>query len=145
MAKKILVINGPNLNLLGEREPEIYGKMSLTEINEKLKECAQKKGADLEFYQSNFEGEIVEKIQKARGKFDGIIINPAALSHTSFSILDALKAVDIPSIEVQLANIFSREEFRKNTVTAPGCIGIVSGFGWRSYLYGLFELFDRLS
>ncbi len=142
MAKKILVINGPNLNLLGEREPEIYGKMSLTEINEKLKEFAQQKGADLEFYQSNFEGEIVEKIQKARGNFDGIIINPAALSHTSFSILDALKAVDIPCIEVHLSNIFSREEFRKNTVTASGCIGIVSGFGWRSYLYGLFELLD---
>jgi 3-dehydroquinate dehydratase-2 len=145
MAKKILVINGPNLNLLGEREPEIYGKMSLTEINEKLKEFAQKKGADLEFYQSNFEGEIVEKIQKSRGNFDGIIINPAALSHTSFSILDALKAVDMPIIEVHLANIFSREEFRKKTVTASGCIGIVSGFGWRSYLYGLFELLDRLS
>ncbi len=145
MAKKILVINGPNLNLLGEREPEIYGKMSLTEINEKLKEFAQEKGADIEFYQSNFEGEIVEKIQKARGKFDGIIINPAALSHTSVSILDALKTVDIPIIEVHLANIFSREEFRKNTVTASGCMGIVSGFGWRSYLYGLFELLDRLS
>ena len=145
MAKKILVINGPNLNLLGEREPEIYGKMSLTEINKKLKEFAQKKGADIEFYQSNFEGEIVEKIQKTRGNFDGIIINPAALSHTSFSILDALKAVDIPIIEVHLSNIFSREEFRKNTVTASGCSGIVSGFGWRSYLYGLFELFDRLS
>ncbi len=145
MAKKILVINGPNLNLLGEREPEIYGKMSLTEINEKLKQFGQQKGADIEFYQSNFEGEIVGKIQKARGKFDGIIINPAALSHTSFSILDALKAVDIPSIEVHLSNIFSREEFRKNTVTASGCSGIVSGFGWRSYLYGLFELLDRLS
>ncbi len=145
MAKKILVINGPNLNLLGEREPEIYGKLSLTEINDKLKEFAQQKGADLEFYQSNFEGEIVEKIQKARGKFDGIIINPAALSHTSFSILDALKAVDAPRIEVHLSNIFSREEFRKNTVTASGCSGIISGFGWRSYLYGLSELLDRLS
>lgn len=145
MAKKILVINGPNLNLLGEREPEIYGKMSLTEINEKLKEFAKQKGAGIEFYQSNFEGEIIEKIQKARGNFDGIIINPAVLSHTSFSILDALKAVDIPSVEVHLSNIFSREEFRKNTITASACSGIISGFGWRSYLYGLFELLEKLS
>lgn len=145
MAKKILVINGPNLNLLGERKPEIYGRMSLPEIEEKLKGFAKKKGANIEFYQSNFEGEIIEKIQEARENFDGIIINPAALSHTSVAILDALKAIDIPSVEVHLSNIFSREEFRKKALTASACSGIISGFGWRSYLYALYELLDKLS
>lgn len=139
MSKKILILNGPNLNLLGEREPEIYGKMSLCKIEEKLLDFARQKGAKIEFFQSNFEGKIVEKIQQAKGNFDGIIINPAALSYTSYSILDALMFVNIPCIEVHLSNIFNREEFRKNTLTASVCSGIISGFGWRSYLYALME------
>ena len=140
MDKKILVINGPNLNLLGEREPEIYGKMRLDEIEEKIKNFAQQKGAEIEWYQSNSEGEIIAKIQQAKGNFNGIIINPAALSYTSYSILDALKAVRLPSIEVHLSNIFGREGFRKNTITASACLGIISGLGWKVYLYALLHL-----
>jgi 3-dehydroquinate dehydratase-2 len=140
MARKILVINGPNLNLLGRREPEIYGKMTLKEIEEKLKEIALKKGVETEWFQSNHEGEIIEKIHEAKGKFEGIIINPAALSYTSYSILDALKAVSLPSIEVHLSNIFSREDFRKNTITASACLGVISGFGWEVYVYALLHL-----
>jgi len=140
MAKKILVINGPNLNLLGEREPEIYGKMTLKEIEERIKDFAHNKDLGVEWFQSNHEGEIVEKIQQARGYFDGIIINPAALSYTSYSILDALKAVNLPCIEVHVSNIFSRQDYRKNSVTASACIGIISGFGWKGYLYAFMEL-----
>lgn len=140
MGKKILVINGPNLNLLGQREPEVYGKMSLKEIEKKIKKTALQKGAESEWFQSNHEGEIIEKIQEAKGQFDGIIINPAALSYTSYSILDALKAVNLPCIEVHLSNIFSREEFRKNTITASACMGIISGLGWKVYLYALLHL-----
>lgn len=144
MIKKILVINGPNLNLLGKREPEIYGKMSLNEIEEKLLNYARQNGAEIESFQSNFEGEIIEKIHQARENFSGIIINPAAFSYTSFPILDALKAVNIPCIEVHLSNIFGREDFRKNTITAAACRGIISGFGWRSYIYALIELINKL-
>jgi len=140
MAKKILVINGPNLNLLGEREPKIYGKMTLKEIEERIKDFAHNKDLEVDWFQSNHEGEIVEKIQQVRGCFDGIIINPAALSYTSYSILDALKAVNLPCIEVHISNIFSRQDFRKNSVTASACIGIISGFGWKGYLYALMEL-----
>ncbi len=144
MVKKIIVINGPNMNLLGEREPEIYGKMSLSEINKKLEDFARKKGVTIEFFQSNFEGEIVEKIQKLRGAFDGIILNPAGLSYTSYSILDVLKAVNIPCIEVHLSNIFGREDFRKNSITASACRGVISGLGWKGYLFALMELIAEL-
>lgn len=140
MGKKILVINGPNLNFLGHREPEVYGKMTLKEIEEKIKEIALQKGAGTEWFQSNHEGEIIEKIQEAEGQFDGIIINPAALSYISYSILDALKAVNLPCIEVHISNIFSREEFRKNTITASACMGVISGLGWKVYLYALLHL-----
>lgn len=144
MAKKILVINGPNMNLLGEREPEIYGNMSLREINKKLEAFAQKKGVRIEFFQSNFEGEIVEKIQEIRGDFEGIVLNPAALSYTSYSIMDVLKAVTIPCVEVHLSNIFGREDFRKSSVTASACRGVISGLGWRGYLFALMELIGEL-
>ncbi|MFC2169324.1 type II 3-dehydroquinate dehydratase [Acidobacteriota bacterium] len=142
MAHKILVINGPNMNLLGEREPEIYGRMTLREINEKIKDFSKNKGVEVDFVQSNFEGEIVEKIHNAGVYSDGIIINPAALSHTSISILDALLAVKIPCIEVHLSNIFSREAQRNKSVTARACRGIISGFGWKGYLYAISELTD---
>lgn len=140
MAKKILVINGPNLNLLGEREPEVYGRMTLAEMEERVKDFAWQKGIEVEWFQSNHEGELVDKIHEARGTFDGIIINPAALSYTSCSVMDALKAVKIPAIEVHLSNIFEREEFRKNTITASACLGIISGLGWRAYLYSILHL-----
>jgi 3-dehydroquinate dehydratase-2 len=144
MVKKIMVINGPNMNLLGEREPEIYGKMSLSEINKKLEDFARKKGVTIEFFQSNFEGEIVEKIQEIRDDFNGIILNPAGLSYTSYSILDVLKAVNLPCMEVHLSNIFGREDFRKNSVTAFACRGMISGLGWKGYLFALMELISEL-
>ena len=140
MAKKFLIINGPNLNLLGEREPEIYGTKTLGEIEVGIRKFAIEKNVEVDFFQSNFEGEIVEKIQKTRGVFDGIIINPAALSHTSFSIQDALKAVSIPAVEVHLSNIFSREKFRKNSITASACLGVISGLGWQGYIYAISAL-----
>ncbi|MFQ6070382.1 MAG: type II 3-dehydroquinate dehydratase [Candidatus Aminicenantales bacterium] len=140
MAKKILVINGPNMNLLGEREPEVYGRMSLKELEEKVSQFARGKGAEVEWFQSNHEGEIVEKIQEAKSVFSGIIINPSALSYTSYSILDALKAVNLPSVEVHLSNIFAREAFRSQTITASACQGIIAGLGWKSYLYALLFL-----
>ncbi|MFQ5721749.1 MAG: type II 3-dehydroquinate dehydratase [Candidatus Aminicenantales bacterium] len=142
MKKKLLVINGPNLNLLGERETEIYGKMTLNQIEEKLKKYAEEKAVEVEFFQSNFEGEIIEKIHKARTSFEGIIINPAALSHTSYSILDALKAAAIPCLEVHLSNIFAREDFRKNSITASACLAVISGLGWKGYLYALIHLLE---
>ena len=140
MKKRILVINGPNLNLLGKREPEIYGKLILKEIQKKVSDFARQKGVEMEWFQSNSEGEIVDKLQVAQASFDGVIINPAALSHTSYSILDALKALKLPCIEVHLSNIFSRESFRRQSVTASGCLGMVSGLGWEGYLYAVLHL-----
>ncbi len=140
MDTKIMIINGPNLNLLGKREQEIYGDMTIDEIEKEIKNFAQNKGAEIEWVQSNFEGEIIEKIQQAKGNFSGIIINPGALSYTSYSILDALKSVNLPAIEVHLSNIYSREEFRLKSITASACVGIISGFGWKSYLYALLHL-----
>ena len=131
---KILVINGPNLDLLGTREPEIYGKTTMEEINAKMGEIAKKQGVEIEFFQSNHEGEIVDKIGRViKENFNIIIINPAAYTHTSLAIKDAIQAVDIPAIEVHLSNIYSREEVRQNSLIAPACIGQISGFGAESY------------
>ncbi|MCP2520624.1 type II 3-dehydroquinate dehydratase [Candidatus Aminicenantes bacterium AC-708-M15] len=140
MKKKILVINGPNLNLLGKREIEIYGKMSLNDIKGKLEEYAKEKNVEIEFFHSNFEGEIIEKIQHADGRFHGIIINPGGLSYSSFSILDAIRTINIPCVEVHISNIFAREDFRKNSITATGCKGLITGLGWKSYLLALIYL-----
>jgi len=138
---KILVINGPNLNLLGVREPEIYGSTTLDTIEKEIFEYSKNfPGVEVEFFQSNHEGEIVEKIQAAMGEKDGIIINPAAYTHTSVAIGDAIKAVKVPAVEVHLSNINSREEFRKKSLTAPSCIGQISGFGKEGYLAALFYL-----
>ena len=135
---KILVINGPNLNMLGKREPEIYGTTTLFEYSKSFG------GVELEFFQSNLEGEIVEKIQGAMNVFDGILINPAAYTHTSVAIADAIKAVNLPAVEIHLSNIQDREDFRKNSFTAPACIGQISGFGKDSYLAALFCLVKYL-
>lgn len=132
--KKILVINGPNLNLLGEREQEIYGSKRLNEIKEALLVEATKAQVDLEFFQSNDEGELINKLHSARGQIDVVIINPGALTHYSYVLRDALEAVKIPSIEVHLSNIYSREEWRKTSVTAPVVKGVIAGFGANSYL-----------
>ena len=135
--KKILIIHGPNLNLLGEREPKIYGKVSLDEINKKLKKIAVKEKFSLGIFQSNHEGEIVEKIGLAKKGFSGILINPAAYTHTSVAIRDAVSASGLPCVEVHLSNIYAREEFRHTSLIAPVASGQISGFGMDSYFLGL--------
>ncbi len=134
---KILVIHGPNLNLLGERQPDIYGKFTLEEINSQLKKIAKSEKVDLEIFQSNHEGEIVEKIGKAKGKADCLLINPAAYTHTSVAIRDAIEGVGIPTVEVHISNIYAREEFRHTSLIAPVAVGQVCGFGINSYKLGL--------
>jgi 3-dehydroquinate dehydratase-2 len=144
--KRVLVINGPNLNLLGRREADIYGATSLSEINVALVQLGEELNLDIVAYQSNIEGELVEKIQKCMGeeKFDGILINPAAYGHTSVAIRDALKAVALPFVEVHMSNIHAREEFRHKTYLSDFASGIVVGFGVNSYLLGLRGLADCL-
>ena len=135
--KKVLVIHGPNLNLLGRREAEIYGTASLSEINSNLEAFAQEQGFSIEWYQSNNEGDLVTKIQEARGVFDALLVNFAAYTHTSVALRDALAAVNLPFVEVHLSNIYAREEFRHQSFTAPLAQGIIAGFGAESYLLGL--------
>ena len=136
--KKILVIHGPNLNLLGQREKDIYGQTTLAEINAKLQAIASKEGVELEVFQSNHEGEIVSTIGKAKNnRIAAIVINPAAYTHTSVAIRDAVSAVEIPTIEVHLSNIYKREEFRHKSLVAPVSYGQISGFGVDSYCLGL--------
>lgn len=139
-----MVIHGPNLNLLGEREVSIYGKVTLAEINSLLQAKAEELGAELRFEQSNHEGEIVDLIGQARQKYDGILINPAAYTHTSVAIGDALLAANLPAVEVHLSNIHKREDFRKKTLTGAACIGQICGFGQNSYLLGLMGLCSHL-
>jgi len=134
---KILVIHGPNLNLLGKREPQVYGKVTIEEVNKRLREIAKKKKAVLEIFQSNHEGEIVDRIGKAKDKYDALLINPAAYTHTSVAIRDAISAIDIPTVEVHLSNIYAREDFRRTSLIAAVAKGQISGFGMDSYLYGL--------
>lgn len=142
---KILVINGPNINLLGTREPEIYGSLTLDDINKEIKEYAKTLGIKIETFQSNIEGEIVNAIQNAKVDCTGIVINPAAYTHTSVAIRDAISAIAIPCVEVHISNIHNREEFRKNSLTAPVCIGQISGFGIDSYKLGINGLVSHLN
>lgn len=135
---KVAIIHGPNLNFLGIREPEIYGFQTLENINSAIQDYGEKRDMDLIFFQSNSEGEIIDYIQQCyKDKVDGIVINPAAYTHYSYAIHDALKAGNIPVVEVHLSNINTREAFRKESVTAPACIGQIAGFGSQSYLLGL--------
>lgn len=134
---KILVIHGPNLDLLGKREPDVYGNFSLAEVNKQLRKIAQEKQVQIEFLQSNHEGKIVDAIGKADGKFDVLLINPAAYTHTSIAIRDAIAAIALPTVEVHLSNIYAREEFRHTSLIAPVASGQVSGFGIDSYILGL--------
>jgi len=142
---EILVIHGPNLNLLGTREPEVYGYDTLDDINARLTDFAATKNAQLRFFQSNHEGAIIDTIHDARGWASGIVINPGGLTHTSVSLRDAIGGVSLPTVEAHLSNIHAREEFRKHSYVTPVCIGIISGFGWRSYQLALDALIARLS
>lgn len=143
--KKILVIHGPNLDLLGQREPAIYGKVTLQQINNELKKTARKKKVNLTIKQSNHEGEIVDLIGKAKNKYDALLINPAAYTHTSVAIRDAIAASGILTIEVHLSNIYSREEFRQKSLISPVVKGTILGFGAKSYILGLEALIDLMS
>lgn len=142
---KIAVIQGPNLNMLGIREQHIYGPMNLEQIHEQLKNAAEQNGVELEFFQSNLEGEIVDRVQECLGTVDGIMINPAAYSHTSIAIKDALQAVEMPTVEVHISNIYKREEFRQKSVTASSTTGVISGFGPFGYHMGLIALMQIIS
>lgn len=134
---RVLVIHGPNLNLLGQREPDVYGEITLSEINRRLKKTAEKLNLNITVLQSNHEGKIVDAITSGKGRFQGILINPAAYTHTSVAIRDAISASALPVIEVHLSNIYSREEFRRHSLISPVAKGTIMGFGPKSYLLGL--------
>ena len=134
---KILFLNGPNLNLLGQRQPEIYGRTTLADIEAMVRDQAVKLGVEVEFRQSNVEGELVNHIQSSKGNFEVIVLNAAAYTHTSVAIRDAITAVEIPTIEIHLSNVHAREEFRHTSLIAPVCKGTIAGFGAGSYLLGL--------
>jgi 3-dehydroquinate dehydratase-2 len=141
---KILVLHGPNLNLLGKREPEIYGSNTLADINARLVTLADEKGNSLKIDQSNHEGVLIDAIHEAMGWADGIVINPGAFTHYSYAIRDAIAACGLPCIEVHISNIANRESFRQKSVLASVCVGTISGLGWRSYILGLQALMDIL-
>lgn len=143
----ILVVNGPNLNFLGTREPGLYGSSTLEEINSQILSFAgsYRKDISVDFFQSNSEGEIVDRIHGAFGKYDGIVINPAAYTHTSIAIRDAITAVNLPVVEVHISNIYKREEFRHMSYVSDVSLGVVSGFGVNSYILGFKGLVDHLS
>lgn len=140
---KILVINGPNLNMLGIREPDIYGRKTYDDLLSYIKEEAEKLGVTVEFYQSNHEGDIVDKIQSAYGNTDGIVINPAAYTHTSIAIPDALKAVGIPTVEVHISDISSREAFRRVSYVSPVALKTIAGKGFEGYILAINELISH--
>lgn len=134
---KLLVINGPNLNLLGEREPGIYGGQSYADLSERIMDKAEELGVKCEIFQSNHEGAIIDKLHSARTDFSGVILNAGAYTHYSYAIRDAIAAIKIPVIEVHISNVFARDEFRKNSVIAPVCRGSISGFGFAGYLMAM--------
>jgi 3-dehydroquinate dehydratase II len=134
---KVLFLNGPNLNLLGQREPEVYGRLTLADIEAKVRDRAAELKITVDFRQSNLEGELVDWIQQAKGKFDVIVLNAAAYTHTSVALRDAIVAVEIPTIEIHLSNVHAREKFRQKSLIAPVCTGQIVGFGAKSYLLAL--------
>ena len=134
---RVLVLNGPNLNLLGTRKPEIYGTTTLADIEYMMRERAVELGIEMDFMQTNYEGELVEAIQRAKGKYQYLLLNAAAYTHTSVAIRDAIEAVELPAVEIHLSNIHAREEFRHHSLIAPVCVGQICGFGAKSYLLAL--------
>lgn len=141
----IMVLHGPNLNLLGQREPDLYGKVGLEEINLALRELAAQHDSKVRTVQSNHEGTLIDALHEAQGWVDGILINPGAFTHTSYALRDALAAIGIPCVEVHLSNIYARETFRHKSVIAPVCLGQISGFGWRSYTLGFVALLEFIN
>lgn len=142
---KILFLNGPNLNMLGTREPDKYGNKTLSDIEEYVRKEAEKRSVEIKFAQSNIEGELVSEIQNARGVYDGIVLNAAAYTHTSVAIRDAILAAEVPTVEIHLSNILTRENFRHESLIGPVCIGQISGFGANSYKLGLIAVCDFLN
>lgn len=143
LSYKILVLNGPNLNLTGMREPDHYGSATLDEINSALSEAASSLGIETVFFQSNHEGDLIDYIHSAKDNFDGIIFNAGAFTHYSYAIRDAIAAVEVPTVEVHMSNVHAREEFRHTSVIAPVCIGSIAGFGSFSYHLALAALIER--
>ena len=141
---RVAVLNGPNLNLLGEREPELYGRTSLADIEAMVREAAKSLDAEIDWFQTNHEGEMVDAVQRLRGRADGALINAAALTHSSLALRDALLAVRVPFVELHLSNIFAREPERRHSVIADLALGMVTGFGAQSYLLALQALVGRL-
>jgi len=142
---KILILHGPNLNLLGTREPEVYGSLTLAEIDERLVAAGEKLGLEIRSFQSNSEGALIDALQEARNWASGVVFNPGGYAHTSVALRDAVTAIGIPVIEVHLSNVYAREEFRQRSMISAACKGKIVGFGWRSYWLALYALREMLA
>lgn len=140
---KVLVLHGPNLNLLGRREPEIYGSKTLDQLNEEIEALASQLGLEVDFFQSNQEGVLIDRLHQAAGTYQWIVVNPGALSHYSYALRDAVAGIGVPTIEVHMSNVQAREEFRARSVIAPACVGQITGFGAASYFLALYAIFER--
>ena len=141
--KKILILHGPNLNLLGLREPEVYGKLTLNDINQRLVSLGDEIGVEIRTSQANGEGELIDALHEASEWADGVVFNPGAYTHTSFVLRDAVSAIDLPVVEVHISNVDAREAFRRKSLIAPACVGRISGFGWQSYTLAIRALVEN--